>query len=109
MMLARMIGIVGPIDIEMLTMGLETHKYFTDDYDLYYTNEVKIMYFFLSIEYIVEIPGYSSVCILQLTVFHILANLKTLHERSTFTQPDYNVYNEIICLTLCSSALYTFK
>ncbi|XP_039132100.1 homeodomain-interacting protein kinase 2-like [Dioscorea cayenensis subsp. rotundata] len=39
MMLARMIGIVGPIDMEMLKMGLETHKYFTDDYDLYYTNE----------------------------------------------------------------------
>ncbi|KAJ0983908.1 hypothetical protein J5N97_002264 [Dioscorea zingiberensis] len=39
MMLARMIGILGPIDMEMLTMGLDTDRYFTDDYDLYYRNE----------------------------------------------------------------------
>lgn len=39
MILARMIGILGPIDMEMLVMGQETHKYFTDDYDLYHRNE----------------------------------------------------------------------
>ncbi|XP_008805020.2 cyclin-dependent kinase 11B-like isoform X1 [Phoenix dactylifera] len=39
MMLARMIGILGPIDMEMLVMGQETHKYFTDDYDIYHRNE----------------------------------------------------------------------
>ncbi|XP_038980893.1 MAP kinase-interacting serine/threonine-protein kinase mnk-1-like isoform X2 [Phoenix dactylifera] len=39
MMLARMIGILGPIDMEMLVMGQETHKYFTDNFDLYHRNE----------------------------------------------------------------------
>ncbi|XP_010922554.1 uncharacterized protein [Elaeis guineensis] len=39
MMLARMIGILGPIDMEMLITGQETHKYFTDNYDLYHRNE----------------------------------------------------------------------
>lgn len=39
MLLAHMIGIIGPIDMEMLQNGLETNKYFTDDYDLYYLNE----------------------------------------------------------------------
>ncbi|KAG0465054.1 hypothetical protein HPP92_019218 [Vanilla planifolia] len=39
MMLARMIGILGPFDMEMLENGQETHKYFTEDYDLYYKNE----------------------------------------------------------------------
>ncbi|KAJ6812454.1 putative serine/threonine-protein kinase PKH2 isoform X1 [Iris pallida] len=39
MMLARMIGILGPIDMEMLKKGQETPKYFTDDYDLYQKNE----------------------------------------------------------------------
>ncbi|KAH6777796.1 Protein kinase superfamily protein [Perilla frutescens var. frutescens] len=39
MLLARMVGIIGPIDMEMLQNGQETNKYFTDDYDLYYLNE----------------------------------------------------------------------
>ncbi|KQK10431.1 probable serine/threonine-protein kinase yakA isoform X2 [Brachypodium distachyon] len=39
MMLARMIGIIGPIDMEMLALGQEAHKYFTDDYDLFTKNE----------------------------------------------------------------------
>ncbi|KAL5995590.1 hypothetical protein ACLOJK_025654 [Asimina triloba] len=39
MLLARMAGMIGPIDMEMLERGQETHKYFTSDYDLYYRNE----------------------------------------------------------------------
>ncbi|KAI3470884.1 hypothetical protein Pfo_027547 [Paulownia fortunei] len=39
MLLARMIGMLGPIDMEMLQKGQETHKYFTKEYDLYYLNE----------------------------------------------------------------------
>ncbi|XP_057979679.1 serine/threonine-protein kinase ppk15-like isoform X1 [Malania oleifera] len=39
MLLARMIGMLGPIDLDMLVMGQETHKYFTKEYDLYYMNE----------------------------------------------------------------------
>ncbi|XP_057476831.1 uncharacterized protein LOC130764545 [Actinidia eriantha] len=39
MLLARVIGILGPIDMEMLEKGEETHKYFTEDYDLYFINE----------------------------------------------------------------------
>ncbi|ONK77046.1 uncharacterized protein A4U43_C02F2540 [Asparagus officinalis] len=39
MMLARIIGVLGPIDMEMLSKGQETHKYFTDAYDLYHKNE----------------------------------------------------------------------
>jgi serine/threonine protein kinase len=38
-MLAQMIGIIGPIDMEMLALGEETQKYFTDDYDLFTKNE----------------------------------------------------------------------
>jgi len=45
MMLAQMIGIVGPIDMEMLELGQETHKYFTDDYDLFTKNEVTFLIF----------------------------------------------------------------
>ncbi|KAG0518454.1 hypothetical protein BDA96_09G177000 [Sorghum bicolor] len=37
--LARMIGTIGPIDMEMLVSGRETQKYFTDDYDLFHKNE----------------------------------------------------------------------
>lgn len=40
MLLARMISILGPIDMEMLQKGQETNKYFTKGYDLYFVNEV---------------------------------------------------------------------
>ncbi|KAB1217618.1 Serine/threonine-protein kinase ppk15 [Morella rubra] len=39
MILARMIGMLGPIDMEMLEQGQETHKYFSKEYDLYHINE----------------------------------------------------------------------
>lgn len=39
MLLARMIGMIGPIDLEMLVKGQEAHKYFTKEYDLYHINE----------------------------------------------------------------------
>ncbi|KAG4953290.1 hypothetical protein GLYMA_14G058900v4 [Glycine max] len=39
MILARMIGMFGSIDMEMLVKGQETHKYFTKEYDIYYVNE----------------------------------------------------------------------
>lgn len=39
-LLERMIGMFGPIDLEMLVKGQETHKYFTSDYEyLYHINE----------------------------------------------------------------------
>ncbi|KAF9596934.1 hypothetical protein IFM89_014513 [Coptis chinensis] len=39
-LLERMIGMFGPIDMEMLVKGQETHKYFTKDYEnLYHINE----------------------------------------------------------------------
>ncbi|XP_054788177.1 uncharacterized protein LOC129294089 isoform X1 [Prosopis cineraria] len=37
--LARMIGMLGPIDLEMLVRGQETCKYFTKEYDIYHVNE----------------------------------------------------------------------
>ncbi|CAN6350746.1 unnamed protein product [Urochloa humidicola] len=37
--LARMIGTIGSIDMEMLALGQETQKYFTDEYDLFHKNE----------------------------------------------------------------------
>lgn len=40
MILARIIGMLGLIDLEMLVEGQETYKYFTKEYDLYYVNEV---------------------------------------------------------------------
>lgn len=39
MLLARVIGMLGPVDMDMLERGQETHKYFTKDYDLYHVNE----------------------------------------------------------------------
>ncbi|KAK6929479.1 Protein kinase domain [Dillenia turbinata] len=39
MILARMFGLLCPIDMEMLVKGQETHKYFTEEYDLYHINE----------------------------------------------------------------------
>uniref|UniRef100_A0A5B6YTI5 Putative dual specificity protein kinase CLK1 isoform X1 n=2 Tax=Davidia involucrata TaxID=16924 RepID=A0A5B6YTI5_DAVIN len=39
MLLARMIGLLGPIDVDMLVRGQETPKYFTEEYDLYHVNE----------------------------------------------------------------------
>jgi hypothetical protein len=39
--LARMIGTIGRIDMEMLASGQETQKYFTDDYDIFHKNEVQ--------------------------------------------------------------------
>ncbi|XP_073283147.1 uncharacterized protein [Primulina huaijiensis] len=39
MLLARMIGLLGPIDVSMLKKGQETHKFFTEEYDMYYLNE----------------------------------------------------------------------
>ncbi|XP_031264220.1 serine/threonine-protein kinase minibrain isoform X1 [Pistacia vera] len=39
MILARMIGMLGPIDLEMLVNGQETYKYFTKEYDLFFVNE----------------------------------------------------------------------
>jgi hypothetical protein len=47
MMLAQMIGIIGPIDMEMLELGQETQKYFTDDYDLFTKNEVRFFFSYL--------------------------------------------------------------
>lgn len=40
MILARMVGMFGPFDMEMLVKGQETHKYFTKEYDIYFVNEV---------------------------------------------------------------------
>ncbi|KAK1365028.1 LAMMER dual specificity kinase [Heracleum sosnowskyi] len=39
MLLARMICLLGPFDVEMLETGQETDKYFTKDYDLYHIIE----------------------------------------------------------------------
>ncbi|CAB4270947.1 unnamed protein product [Prunus armeniaca] len=39
MILARMIGMLGPIDLDMLVRGQETDKYFTNELDLYHINE----------------------------------------------------------------------
>ncbi|KAF5758054.1 putative dual-specificity kinase [Helianthus annuus] len=38
-MLARVIGLLGPIDYHMLERGHETSKYFTVEFDLYRINE----------------------------------------------------------------------
>ncbi|GMH27158.1 hypothetical protein Nepgr_029001 [Nepenthes gracilis] len=39
LLLARMIGLFGPIDLEMLLRGNETYKYFTREYDLFHIHE----------------------------------------------------------------------
>lgn len=44
MILARMIGMLGPIDLEMLVKGQETQKYFTKEFDIYYVNEVRFQF-----------------------------------------------------------------
>jgi len=50
MILTRMIGMLGPLDPEMLETGQETHKYFTEEYDLYHLNEVCQISFSLRID-----------------------------------------------------------
>lgn len=40
LLLARMIAMLGPIDVDMIQNGQDTHKYFTKEYDLYYIDEV---------------------------------------------------------------------
>lgn len=42
-LLARVIGMIGPIDTDMLIRGQETNKYFTDEFDLYHINEVHFL------------------------------------------------------------------
>ncbi|XP_044977921.1 dual specificity tyrosine-phosphorylation-regulated kinase mbk-1-like [Hordeum vulgare subsp. vulgare] len=37
--LARIIGTIGPIDTQMLALGQETQKYFTEEHDLFHKNE----------------------------------------------------------------------
>lgn len=59
MMLAQMIGIIGPIDMEMLELGQETQKYFTDDYDLFMKNEVRFFVFILAHLPVVRLNEYS--------------------------------------------------
>jgi len=44
MILARIIGMFGSIDMEMLVKGQDTHKYFTKEYDIYYVNEVCFLF-----------------------------------------------------------------
>ncbi|KAJ4892025.1 Protein kinase superfamily protein [Raphanus sativus] len=39
MILARIVGVLGPIETEMLEKGQETDKYFTKEFDLYHLNE----------------------------------------------------------------------
>lgn len=51
LLLARMIAIFGPVDADMLQQGLETHKYFTKEYDLYYINEVSYMSRYLKLNF----------------------------------------------------------
>jgi len=46
-LLARVIGIIGPIDQGMLAKGRDTYKYFTKNHMLYERNQVIIL--FLSI------------------------------------------------------------
>lgn len=46
MILARVIGMLGPIDMEMLENGQESLKYFTEEFDLYHINEVNILRLF---------------------------------------------------------------
>ena len=41
-LLARVIGIIGSIDHEMLTKGRDSHKYFTKNRMLYERNQVSV-------------------------------------------------------------------
>jgi hypothetical protein len=44
-LLARVIGIIGPIDQNMLAKGRDTYKYFTKNHMLYERNQVNILLF----------------------------------------------------------------
>ncbi|PON86597.1 Serine/threonine protein kinase [Trema orientale] len=39
LILARIIGLLGPIDLDMLERGRESSKYFSEEFDLYHLNE----------------------------------------------------------------------
>lgn len=57
-LLARVIGIIAPIDQSMLAKGRDTYKYFTKNHMLYERNQVKVVFLgysfvqFLEIEYL---------------------------------------------------------
>lgn len=40
-LLARVVGILGPIDPELLGKGRDTHKFFTKNHQLYERNQVR--------------------------------------------------------------------
>ena len=41
-LLARVVGILGPIDPELLAKGRDTHKFFTKNHTLYERNQVRV-------------------------------------------------------------------
>lgn len=43
-LLARVIGIIGPVDQSMLAKGRDTYKYFTKNHMLYERNQVTIVF-----------------------------------------------------------------
>ena len=57
-LLARVMGIIAPIDQSMLAKGRDTYKYFTKNHMLYERNQVKVVFLgyylvqFLEIEYL---------------------------------------------------------
>lgn len=43
-LLARVVGILGPIDLELLAKGRDTHKFFTKNHMLYERNQVQMQF-----------------------------------------------------------------
>lgn len=54
MILARMIGMLGPIDLDMLERGRESNKYFSEEFDLYHVNEVEILHSSLPMQLVIN-------------------------------------------------------
>lgn len=47
-LLARVIGIIGPIEQAMLAKGRDTYKYFSKNHMLYERNQVQVPFLYLS-------------------------------------------------------------
>lgn len=92
-LLARVLGITGPIDQEMLVKGRDTYKYFTKNHMLYERNQVKFpLVFHSSFQFLFS--GWSPV--LPCLIF------KRLIRRVTYNEQCFHVSTTWFIWRLCN-------
>lgn len=76
MILARVIGMLGPIDLEMLEKGQESLKYFTEEFDLYHINEVNILHLLAKHQSVITHINFVNMVRLSSSLFEMFKNKK---------------------------------